>query len=84
MAKVHYLKTWTSFFKDVKSGIKQFEVRKNDRDFQVGDTLILEEFDPDTGMYLSGWIPKLVTYKLDDARFVKEGYVILGLKDIKF
>lgn len=84
LAKVHYLKIWTPFFKDVKSGIKPFEVRKNDRDYEVGDTLILEEFDQNTEKYLGGWVPKLVTYKLDDKRFVKEGYVILGLKDIKF
>lgn len=84
MAKVHHLKTWTPFFKDVKSGVKQFEVRKNDRDYEVGDTLILEDFDPSIEKYSGAWIPKLVTYKLDDTRFVKEGYVILGMIDIKF
>jgi hypothetical protein len=84
LTKVHYLKTWTPFFKDVKSGIKQFEVRKNDRDYEVGDTLILEEFDPIKGKYSGAWIPELVTYKLSDTRFVKEGYVILGMVDIKF
>lgn len=84
MAKVHYLKKWTPFFKDVKSGIKHFEVRKNDRDYEVGDTLILEEFEPNKEKYTGAWIPKLVIYKFDDTRFVKEGYVILGMVDIKF
>lgn len=84
MPNVHYLKTWTPFFMDIKSGIKQFEVRRNDRDFQVGDTLILEEFNPNKSAYTGAWTPKLVIYKLDDERFVKEGYVILGLQDIKF
>lgn len=84
LAKVHNLKTWTPFFNDIKSGVKQFEVRKNDRDYEVGDTLILEDFDPVTEKYTGAWMPKLVTYKLDDERFVKEGYVVLGIKDIKF
>lgn len=84
MAKVHYLKTWTPFFEDIRSGIKQFEVRKNDRDYEVGDTLILEDFNPITEKHSGAWIPKLVTYKLDDTLFVKEGYVILGMVDIKF
>lgn len=84
MPEVHRLKTEISLFKEMKIGIKQFDVRKNDRDFEVGDTLILEEFDPNIGEYKPGWIPKLVTYKLDDPRFVKEGFVILGLLDIKF
>lgn len=80
---VHYLKTWTKFFQDVRSGVKQFEVRKNDRNYQVGDTLILEEFDPIKQRKTGAWIPKLITYKLDDPLFVKEGYVILGMVDIK-
>jgi hypothetical protein len=81
---VHYLKTWTPFFKAVKSGTKQFEVRKNDRDYEVGDTLILNDFNPSTEKFSGDWVPKLVIYKLDDTRFVKEGFVILGMKDIKF
>lgn len=81
---VHYLKIWPSYFKDVKSGIKPFEVRKNDRDYKVGDTLILEEFNPDTKTCTGAWAPREITYKLDDTQFVKEGFVILGLKEIKF
>lgn len=83
MAKVHYLKTWTDFFKDIRSGIKQFEVRKNDRDYEVGDTLILEEFNPIKGKYTGAWVPEQVIYKLDVSRFVKKDYVILGIKEIK-
>lgn len=43
----HALKTWPVFFDDVLSGRKTFEVRKNDRNFQEGDTLLLEEWAPD-------------------------------------
>lgn len=43
------LKTWPQYFKLVQQGIKTFEIRKNDRDFQVGDFLLLEEFDPVSG-----------------------------------
>lgn len=84
MAKLHYLKIWPQFFKDAKSGVKQFEVRKNDREYEVGDTLILEEFDQEAGRHTGAWVPKEIIYMLDDTRFLKEGYVILGLKDIKF
>lgn len=83
MANVHYLKTWTTFFKDIRSGVKRFEVRKNDRDYQVGDTLILEEFNSITEKYTGAWVPEEVTYKLSDPQFVKKGYVILGIKEIK-
>lgn len=83
MENVHRLKTWTPFFRDIKKGIKQFEVRKNDRNYEVGDTLILEEFDPIKKIYTGAWVPEQVTYKLDDTQFVKEGYVILGIQEIK-
>jgi hypothetical protein len=81
--RVHYLKTWTPFFNDSKCGLKTFEVRKNDSNYEVGDTLILEDFDPKTEKYRGGWVSKQIIYKLDDPLFVKEGYVILGMQDVK-
>ncbi|OTO05096.1 DUF3850 domain-containing protein [Enterococcus sp. 5B3_DIV0040] len=41
---VHELKILPKFFKAVTSGEKQFEIRKNDRNFQVGDLVILREW----------------------------------------
>ena len=43
---VHALKIYPEYYEAVKSGKKPFEVRKNDRDFKVGDILALNEFDP--------------------------------------
>lgn len=42
----HELKTWPIYFDRVWEGKKGFEVRKNDRDFQAGDTVTLREFEP--------------------------------------
>lgn len=44
--KIHELKTWPQYFHAIKEGIKTFEVRKADRDFNVGDILLLREFIP--------------------------------------
>lgn len=41
----HYLKTWKSFYKSVADGSKRFEIRINDRDYNLGDTLVLQEYD---------------------------------------
>jgi len=41
---VHELKCYPQFFEAVWSGDKLFEVRKNDRDFKVGDSLLLVEW----------------------------------------
>lgn len=38
----HVLKTWPQYFDAVKRGEKTFEGRKNDRNFQAGDMVILQ------------------------------------------
>lgn len=43
---VRFLKTHPSPFADVLVGTKTFEVRLNDRGFQVGDVLVLQEWIP--------------------------------------
>lgn len=42
----HELKTWPEFFNETRGGRKRFELRRNDRDFQVGDELLLKEWVP--------------------------------------
>ena len=41
--EIHRLKTLPTFFEQTRIGKKTFELRKNDRNFQVGDWLKLEE-----------------------------------------
>lgn len=43
---IHVLKCWPVSFEPIINGFKTFEVRKNDRPYNVGDTLILREFEP--------------------------------------
>ena len=43
---VHELKIWPEFFEPVASGVKTFEVRRDDRGFAVGDRLRLREWEP--------------------------------------
>ena len=78
----HELKTLPKYFKAVKEGIKTFEVRKDDRNYQVGDILILQEYAE--GKYLIDTYQVKITYilgrKSDEKMFVPEGYVILGIK----
>lgn len=41
--KLHELKTDALVFQAVKNGYKTFEIRKNDREYQTGDLLLLNE-----------------------------------------
>lgn len=47
----HELKIDIKYFDDVKNGKKNFEIRKNDRDFQVGDILELRAYKKDSFVF---------------------------------
>ena len=68
------------FFEDVRLGRKSFELRKNDRDYQIGDILELREMD--NGEPTGRAIEKEITYILEGFAGLKEGYCILALADI--
>ena len=77
--KIHDLKILPRYFDLVKRGIKNFEVRKNDRDFEVGDMLELLEWDDKEHKYTGRNERRKIIYILNDIDYCKEGYVILGL-----
>lgn len=79
----HYIKISTEFFEDVRSGKKPFELRFNDRDYRVGDTLLLEEYNSELCAYTRRLCVKLITYVLEDTKYMQEGYVALGLGEAK-
>lgn len=84
--KTHYLKTWTEPFQAVKDGVKTWEYRLNDRDFQVDNVVILEE-----GSLINNfWIPTgeqikaKVSYILYGGAFgIPENYCIMSLIDVE-
>ena len=88
--KEHVLKTDHVVFQDVLDGNKTFEIRFNDRDYQVGDLVILKETEF-TGeqmksgqplVYTGREIQKRISYVLSGYG-LHEGWVILGIQDIK-
>jgi hypothetical protein len=79
--KIHRLKTWPSYFKDIISGDKNFEVRKDDRNFQKGEGLVLMEFDPMEEAYTGRSMAFEISYILPGGLFgIEEGYCVIGLK----
>lgn len=85
--RTHDLKTWPSYFAEVGSRKKTFEVRLNDRDFAVGDELILSEYDPTKfgGTFTGDQILTIITYVLHGGRFgIQEGHCVLGFNSLEF
>lgn len=62
--KVHELKCHSDPFQSVYTGVKSFEIRVNDRDYQIGDTLHLKEYDPKNNSYSGRWCSKRITYMI--------------------
>lgn len=82
--KTHTLKTWTEFYQAVICGNKTFEVRKNDRNFQIGDVLNLIEVLPDEKFITTGNQSKFViTYILAGNQWgLNDDVVVLAIKPI--
>jgi len=89
----HYLKTWPEYYKAILTGAKTFEVRKNDRDFKVGDILVLQEWDPTepkdhvqptgpigyTGRSYRAYVSYVLHATGPAYKAIEEGYVVLGI-----
>lgn len=76
----HELKTWPRYFQAIKDGIKNFEIRENDRDFKVGDTLVLKEYSPTINKFTGRKVTRQVSCILHGGQFgLAKGYCIMGL-----
>lgn len=83
MTNIHRIKCFDRFFKMAEAGEKLFEIRKNDRDYQVGDIIELNEtFEGKmTGRMAMFRIISIVTDS-DFPEGIKEGYAVLGIDPI--
>jgi hypothetical protein len=78
--KHHDLKCWPVPFAAIASGRKTFEWRKDDRNFQEGDAVILREWRPETGSYTGARIECSISYVLRGAFGVPDGFCIFNLE----
>lgn len=86
----HLLKVDVKYWEALRSGAKLFELRLNDREYRVGDELVLvPTLSNGEGWFLSddpSWNPHLrfrIIFILSDAdmpQALKDGYSILGLE----
>lgn len=74
--RTHDLKITPQYFEPVMQGIKPFEIRKNDRDYKVGDVLVLREWNGNK--YTGNSITKEITYITDYEQ--QPGYIVMAIK----
>lgn len=78
---IHYLKSWTEYYRPVVEGKKTFEVRKGeDRVYRVGDYIDLKEVNRDTGGFTGAHATREVTYVMHGGPWLPPDVWILGLK----
>ena len=84
----HELKIYPPYFQAVLDGDKTFEIRKDDRGFQKGDTVILKEYDiehrgryiPEEERYTGREYCATIGYVTSFAQ--QPGYVVFSLKPL--
>lgn len=79
--KVHCIKCEKEFFNDVAEGNKSFEIRKNGRDYQPGDDIVLREYDKELAELTGREIRVSIIYFLADYPGIEPGYCILGIEE---
>jgi hypothetical protein len=84
MPTQHKLKCWTPYYLAIVAGEKKFDVRRDDRGFQKGDLVLLQQYEIGSG-YVCGEgghpysIEKKIQYILTGGQFgIEPGYVVLG------
>jgi ribosomal protein S17 len=79
-------KVHPKYFKPMAGGKKNYEFRLNDFEVKEGDTLILEEWDPETKEYTGRKLEKKVTYvgkfDLNNSFWPKEEILEKGIQII--
>lgn len=59
---IHNLKSWVGLFEPINKGEKTHELRVLDRDYKVGDTLALSEYDALKKEYTGRFCEAEITY----------------------
>lgn len=81
----HELKTWQSYFHAIADGSKNFEIRRDNRGFRIGDTLWLRETEYGSGKYTGREARRKISYILRHASDfgLADGFAILSLEPLE-
>ena len=79
--KVHETKILFEYYAAICRGEKRFEIRNNDRDYQIGDIVVMRCWNPEKNEYYEKeHLVLLITYLLKDIDGIKKGYCAYGFK----
>jgi len=81
----HDVKSWPEFFAELKGG-KPFDLRHNDRNYRIGDSITFHEFDDRKGKMTGEKLERTITHVLESTgpgaitpyHGLQRNYAILG------
>jgi len=82
--KTHSIKIVSPHYEYIKEGRKNFEVRFDDRDYKMGDILILQEHNYVENGHLKPtgeFITRKIKHILRKFKGLQQGYIVLGLEE---
>ena len=78
---VHQIKCWPAYFNKIVNGTKRFEIRKNDRNYKAGDTLVICEWDPEdqsfTGFKVRMHVDSVLQVRDDAGLYVTDNWGLM-------
>lgn len=83
MSREHDLKTTGPPFAALWDGMKTFELRRNDRNYRVGDTLLLREWRTNRAEFTGRWIRVVVTYMVQGNWGLERDFAALAIKELE-
>lgn len=74
---IHVVKCKKTYFEQVVRETKKFEIRKNDRNYQPGDIIIMQEIEDEDGpaVYTGRFVLCKIGYMLEDFEGLTPGFV---------
>ena len=75
---IHVLKIENQHYENIVKGLKDYEVRENNRNFQIGDNIVFRNVD-DEERKVGTW---RIKFMHTSGYGMKENFVILGIERI--
>lgn len=87
--RIHHVRSWSWLFDPINAGRKTHDLRIDDRDYAVGDLLVLNRYDPERGQLTGEQCTVEITYITSrdhpcafSSAVLSKDYVILSIRKL--
>lgn len=78
MSNIHTLKCIQPYFNEIWLGKKKAELRKNDRNFKLGDIVYLQEYNKETNTFKKYQLKVRITNIVENFEGIELGYCMFS------